>query len=108
MTISADVMTISADVNCTEIPTGTRRVLFVGNPGAGTERTQWAVLRQWASDRGMESISECEGDVVCAIATEDVLDGLCTPSDAMAMQLARARGVPCVGVRDAHLLEAAI
>ncbi|KXF48623.1 hypothetical protein AXA44_28520 [Rhodococcus sp. SC4] len=101
-------MTISAEVNRVETANGTRRVLFVGRPGGGTELTRWVALRQWASDRGIESISECEGHVVCAIATEDVLDGLCSPSDAMAMQLARARGVPCVGVRDAHVLEDAI
>ncbi|UOT06930.1 hypothetical protein MPY17_14845 [Rhodococcus opacus] len=101
-------MTISAEVNGLETANGTRRVLFVGRPCAGTELTRWVALRQWASDRGIESIIDCEGDVVCAIVTEDVLDGLCSPSDAMAMQLARARGVPCVGVRDAHVLANAI
>ncbi|MCQ4119343.1 hypothetical protein [Rhodococcus tibetensis] len=87
---------------------GVRTLLFVGKPEAGTELNRWLELKRWASGRGIASITSCEGDVLCAIATEDVLDGLCTPSDAMVMQQARARRVPCVSVRNARLLEDAL
>lgn len=78
------------------------RVLFIGNPSAFTEVTEWATMKQWAAEHGLELTRDPDGDMICAIATEDVLDGMCSPSDAMAMQRTRVRGVPCVSVHDAR------
>ncbi|MHA4849403.1 hypothetical protein L1080_007605 [Rhodococcus sp. MSC1_016] len=101
-------MTLVSEETRVDASDGVRTLLFVGNPDPGTELTQWLAMKQWASGRGIASISSCDGDVLCVIATEDVLDGLCTPAEAMAMQQARARGVPCVSVRNARLLRDAL
>lgn len=73
-----------------------RRVLFIGNPDPFTEVSQWAMLKQWAAEHGMEQARDPDADLLFVIATEDVLDGVCSPSEAMAVQRARADGVPCI------------
>ncbi|TQC50569.1 hypothetical protein EEB14_04200 [Rhodococcus sp. WS4] len=77
-----------------------RRVLFVGNPSRYNEVSQWASVRQWVTVHGMELIRELDGDVLCAIVTDDVLDGACSPRDSATMNKARALGVVCVSHHD--------
>ena len=50
-------MTISAEVNRVETANGTRRVLFVGRPGGGTELTRWVALRQWFVSASPSTVS---------------------------------------------------
>jgi len=81
-----------------------RRVLFVGNPTRYNDVSQWAMVRQWVALHGLEPIRELEGDVLCVIVTEDILDGRCSPKESAAVQHARARGVPCISVHDTTLI----
>ena len=81
-----------------------RRVLFVGNPTRYADVSQWAMVRQWVALHGLEPIRELEGDVLCVIVTEDILDGRCSPKESAAVQHARARGVPCISVHDTTLI----
>jgi hypothetical protein len=56
----------------------------------------------WATGHGLETTRTfAGGPVVCAVATEDVLDGLCLPSEATMLQRVRREGIPCISVHDA-------
>ena len=79
-------------------------MLFVGNPTRYNDVSQWAMVRQWVALHGMEPIRELEGDVLCVIVTEDILDGRCSPKELAAVQHARALGVPCISVHDTTLI----
>ncbi|BAH53724.1 hypothetical protein [Rhodococcus opacus] len=81
-----------------------RRVLFVGNPTRYNDVSQWAMVRQWVALHGLEPIREFEGDVLCVIVTEDVLDGRCAAKESDAVQRARALGIPCISVHDTTLI----
>lgn len=81
-----------------------RRVLFVGNPTRYNDVSQWAMVRQWVALHGLEPIRELEGDVLCVIVTEDILDGRCSPKESAAVQHAHALGVPCISVHDTTLI----
>lgn len=72
-----------------------RQVLCIGNPDALIEVTQWLARH------GLEPTWALGGDLIAAIATEDVLDGLCTAPEATAVQHVRALDLPFIGVRDA-------
>ncbi len=81
-----------------------RRVLFVGNPTRYNDVSQWAMVRQWVALHGLEPIREFEGDVLCVIVTEDILDGRCSEKESATVQHARALGVPCISVHDTTLI----
>lgn len=81
-------------------PCRSRQVLFIGNPTSYSEVTLWATVRKWIAQQGLEPTQEIDGDTLCVIVTEDVLDGKCSPSDAVAIARARADGVPCLSVHD--------
>ncbi|MFC9553324.1 hypothetical protein ACFTWF_20960 [Rhodococcus sp. NPDC056960] len=77
-----------------------RRVLFVGNPTRYNDVSQWAMVRQWVALHGLEPIRELDGNVLCVIVTEDILDGRCSARETATVQQARALGVPCISVHD--------
>ncbi|MCQ4120954.1 hypothetical protein [Rhodococcus tibetensis] len=77
-----------------------RLVLFIGNPTSYYEVTRWAKLRQWMAAHGLEPVRELDGDILCAIVTDDVLDGVGSPKDEATTQRARETGVPCVSLHD--------
>ncbi|MFC0450881.1 hypothetical protein [Rhodococcus jostii] len=81
-----------------------RRVLFVGNPIRYNDVSQWAMVRQWVALHGLEPIRELDGDVLCVIVTEDILDGRCSAKETDAVEHARALGVPCISVHDTTLI----
>ncbi|TQC50533.1 hypothetical protein EEB14_03955 [Rhodococcus sp. WS4] len=81
-----------------------RRVLFVGNPTRYNDVSQWAMVRQWVVIHGLEPVRDFDGDVLCVIVTEDILDGACSPKETIALQHARALGVPCISVHDTTLI----
>lgn len=68
------------------------RVLCIGNSDSLAEAARWL------TSNGLEPTRMPDGELVAAVATEDVLDGLCTATEAIAMQHVRARDVPCVSV----------
>ncbi|MEV0945363.1 hypothetical protein [Rhodococcus sp. NPDC049939] len=76
------------------------RVMFIGSPTRYNDVSRWAMVRQWAMIHGLEPISKFDGDVLCAIVTEDVLDGVCSPKDSVAFRRAEELGVPCISVYD--------
>ncbi|AOW94239.1 hypothetical protein BFN03_01130 [Rhodococcus sp. WMMA185] len=76
------------------------RVLFIGNPTRYNDVSRWAMVRQWALIHGLEPISEFEGDVLCVIVTEDILDGIASESEKIALERAKSLGVPCISVYD--------
>lgn len=91
--------------------TGSRYLLFIGHPSDLREVAHWAAMRQWAPQYELElTRTFTAGPLVCAIATEDVLAGICSPSEATTMQKVVSNGVPCTNVWQApdrilHLLD---
>ncbi|HET8992320.1 MULTISPECIES: hypothetical protein [unclassified Rhodococcus (in: high G+C Gram-positive bacteria)] len=77
------------------------RVLLIGTPSSLAELTQWELVRRWAVEHGLTPTRELDDRVVYVVATDNVLDGLCTPAEATLVQRARSRGVPCGGVDEA-------
>ncbi|MFE3292148.1 hypothetical protein [Rhodococcus sp. NPDC059234] len=81
-----------------------RRVLCIGDPAA------FVAAAPWLASRGLEATHVLDGDlregeVLGALATEDVLDGLCTATEAAAVQRVRVLGLPLAGVRDVGRFE---
>jgi hypothetical protein len=76
----------------TQAPPQLRRVLFIGAQAAFVE------TERWLAAHGLESTWELGDDLLGAIATEDVLDGICSAADVAAVLHVRALGVPCVRV----------
>ncbi|MDV7243715.1 MULTISPECIES: hypothetical protein [Rhodococcus] len=77
-----------------------RLVLFVGNPTSYLEVTQWATLRQWVTAHGLTPMRDLNGNVLCVIATVDVIEGVGSAKDSAMMQRAQEAGIPCVGVHE--------
>ena len=78
-----------------------RRLLFVGHPGAA-EVSQWTSVRDLASQLGWETTRRFSPDLVTfAIATDDVLEGVCTPSEASTLHDVTASSIPCMRAGDA-------
>jgi hypothetical protein len=75
-----------------------RRVLFVGNPTRYVEVSYWSMVKQWMVVRGLEPVRNPDGDVLCVVVTEDVLDGVCSTKDAETIERLRGRGVPVISV----------
>ncbi|OYD61369.1 hypothetical protein [Rhodococcus sp. OK302] len=85
-----------------KMATNSRFVLFIGHPSDLREVAHWAAMRQWAPEHALElTRTFAAGPLVCAIATEDVLGGICSPSEATTMQKVVSNGVPCVNVWEA-------
>ncbi|MFD4369699.1 hypothetical protein [Rhodococcus sp. NPDC058521] len=77
-----------------------RRVLFLGAPGTSAEATRWAMVKGWLQSEGILPVRRNHGEVLCVIASEDVLDGMCSPIEAAALQRARELGTPCIGIHE--------
>lgn len=77
-----------------------RRVLFIGNPTRYKEVSHWAMVKQWMVVHGLEPVRKIDGPALCAIVTEDVLDGIGSPQDALTVQHAREQGIPVISVHD--------
>ncbi|OLL16306.1 MULTISPECIES: hypothetical protein [unclassified Rhodococcus (in: high G+C Gram-positive bacteria)] len=91
------------------VPAG--ELLIVGDCSRVLDGARGAELRTWARHHGLGfTYTFAPGRVVCAIVTEEVLDGACSPAEAMTMQSVRAAGIPCVCVHDApeRILEALV
>jgi hypothetical protein len=81
------------------------RVVLVGTPSDAAAVADWAAMRSWATHHGWEtSRTVSTGRTWLAIATEDVLDGTCSPAEATIMQALRADGVPCISVHNARAM----
>lgn len=82
-------------------PTNQRRLLFVGHPDEA-EVAQWTSVRALASQRGWAATRKFTPDLVtCAIATGDVLHGVCTPAEASTLNGVAASSIPCMSAGDA-------
>lgn len=81
-----------------------RRLLFVGHPDAA-EVSQWTSVRDLASQLGWETTRRFSPPdfVTIAIATDDVLGGVCTPpSEASTLHDVTASSIPpCMRAGDA-------
>lgn len=78
-----------------------RRLLFVGHPDA-TEISQWTAVRAMAVQQGWQTTRKyAPGQISCAIVTENVLDGLCSPTEATIMHQLHADEVRCSSATDA-------
>jgi hypothetical protein len=81
------------------------RLVLVGTPSDAASVAHWAEVRRWAAEHGWETTRRVPEDGAwCAIATEEVLDGTCTPAEAIAMHAVRAAGIRCVSVHEAPAL----
>ncbi|NLU85048.1 hypothetical protein [Rhodococcus sp. HNM0569] len=84
------------------VPLGTATVrdttiLLLGNPELPHEVERWAHMRAWARANLVGVTRDADdASVVCAVAPESILDGLCSPAAARHMQLVHTRGLPCV------------
>ncbi|MBH0122818.1 hypothetical protein ACWDUD_09820 [Rhodococcus sp. NPDC003382] len=78
-----------------------RRLLFVGHPDEA-EISQWTSVRDLASQQGWETTRRFTPDLItCAIATDDVLGGVCTPTEASTLRAVTASSIPCMRAGDA-------
>ncbi|MFF0283663.1 hypothetical protein ACFYSW_25455 [Rhodococcus aetherivorans] len=84
------------------------QLVLVGNPSDAAAVRHWAAVRRWAAQHGWETTrTVSDGTAWCAIVTEEVLAGLCSPADTAALDALRTAGIRCVGVHDAPALLAA-
>jgi rRNA-processing protein FCF1 len=58
------------------------------------------MVKQWMVVRGLEPVRNPDGDVLCVVVTDDVLDGACSTKDAETIERLRGRGVPVISVHD--------
>jgi hypothetical protein len=77
---------------------GRRSVVLIGDPAELSE------FSEWASARGVCMTRDVGSDSLCAIATEDVLDGNCTPDDALQLSAAAKLGVRCLNTAEGRRL----
>jgi hypothetical protein len=81
--------------------TSQRRLLFVGYPDA-SEISQWAAVRAIAVQQGWQTTrTYTPGNIACAVVSENVLDGVCSPTEATLMQKLHADDVRCASAIDA-------
>jgi len=75
--------------------TSQRRLLFVGYPDA-SEISQWAAVRAIAVQQGWQTTrTYTPGHIACAVVSENVLDGVCSPTEATLMHQLHADDVRC-------------
>ncbi|MEE2031987.1 hypothetical protein [Rhodococcus chondri] len=85
--------------------TSEKRLVLVGTPSDAAAEAHWAEVQRWAARHGWEiTCTVPEEGAWCAVATEEVLDGTCTPEEAMAMHAIRGAGIRCVSVYEAPAL----
>jgi len=83
------------------VTTTQRRLLFVGHPDEA-EISQWTSVRDLASQQGWATTRRFTPDLItCAIATDDVLGGVCTPAEASTLHAVTASSIPCMRAGDA-------
>ena len=71
-------------------------LLFIG------QAPELAETREWATACGFVVAEAFSADLERVIVTEDVLDGICSPGDAVLLSLAESAGVPVVSLRKAR------
>ncbi|MEE2031962.1 hypothetical protein [Rhodococcus chondri] len=77
------------------------RLLFVGNPDAA-EISHWTAVRAMAVQRGWETTrTYIPGRVTCAVASENVLDGICSSTEASVTSLLQAADIRVFSADDA-------
>ncbi|NGP05152.1 hypothetical protein G6038_06575 [Rhodococcus sp. 14C212] len=88
--------------------TSQKRLVLVGNPSDAAEVRHWAAVRRWAAHHGWETTRTVAGRTPwCAIVTEEVLTGNCSPAETATLDALRAAGIRCVRVHEAPALLAA-
>ncbi|SEL00027.1 hypothetical protein [Rhodococcus maanshanensis] len=81
---------------------GRRSVVLIGDPAELSE------FSAWASAHGVFIAEDVDSDSLCAIATEDALDGTCSPEDALLLSAADKLGLQCLNTAEGRrLLEGA-
>ncbi|MFF0818607.1 hypothetical protein ACFYVR_26185 [Rhodococcus sp. NPDC003318] len=73
-----------------------RVLLFVGKP------SDLADVREWATECGFTVVDSFSTEVEYVIVTDDVLDGMCSPGDAVLLSLAESAGLQLVSLRNAR------
>jgi hypothetical protein len=82
-----------------------QRLVLVGSPTEATAVERWAAVLRWAAHHGWETTSRVGGGPIrYAIATEEVLDGLCSPTEAAVLHAVHTAGIRCVSVYEAPAL----
>ncbi|EME23096.1 hypothetical protein G419_04088 [Rhodococcus triatomae BKS 15-14] len=72
-----------------------RVLLFIG------AESELAETRTWATGLGFTVTDTLSEDVDCAVVTENVLDGLCSPTDAVTRSRAEEAGLPLISLYNA-------
>jgi len=87
-----------------------RHVVLVGTPCDAAARAHWDAVQSWADEHGWLTTRDipAAGDVWGAVATEEVLDGMCSPTEAKVIYDVRAAGIPCVSVHRAPAMLASL
>lgn len=79
-----------------------RRLLFVGHPDA-TEISEWTAVHATAVQSGWTTTRRfTPGRIAFAVVSEDVLDGMCSATEAGVMQDVHDAGVRCMNAADAR------
>lgn len=78
------------------------QLVLVGTPSDPATEAHWAAVLHWADQHGMETTRRVDGGQIrCAIVTEEVLDGMCSPAEAAALHALHTAGIRCVNVHEA-------
>jgi len=83
------------------LTTRTGSIVVLGAVTDPVDRARWSTIAEWARGHDVEPVDTCCDDALVAVATDDVLDGLCTADEAQILQEVRRRGIPCIGLDDA-------
>ena len=85
-------------------------VVLVGTPADAAAADHWAAVQNWAEENGWAVSSELPdmGEVWGAVATEEVLDGICSPAEAELIYRVRAAGIPLFSVHQAPAMLASL
>jgi hypothetical protein len=74
-----------------------KALLFIGNPCDYRAVARWAGLREWATRRGLDTTRTLDAHtVICAIVTDDVVDGHGPPEQTAVLVRARELGIVCL------------
>lgn len=86
------------------------QLVLVGTPADSAAADHWAAVQSWAEEHGWAISSElpAAGEVWGAVATEEVLDGICSPAEAELIYRVRAAGIPLLGVHQAPAVLASL
>lgn len=89
---------------------GQEHLVLVGTPADSAAADHWAAVENWAEEHGWTTTSAlpATGEVWGAVATEEVLDGICSAAEAELVYRVREAGIPLFSVHQAPAMLASL